>query len=187
MTEDEKRKLKNELNACTSITEIAMFLDKYNKKLTKMKKIAYKSVPNIKLSTDSYEYIEDVDNAQLGKLFKMIFLYTMDRNQIAEKQQQLFTFYNADPELRHLFKLFRKQLDTNIDNYAAIRKRNAENGCKGGRPRTRVKVIRDYSNDVFEEEYLIQEPPTSKLKQIYPAISMAQPFDYNISYEYGSL
>ena len=68
--------------------------------------------------------LEDLTDEQVGKLFRAIFDYEID------KKEPNFT-----GELKIAFRFIKKDLDINADKYESICERNRTNGAKGGRPR----------------------------------------------------
>lgn len=122
--------------------------------------INYKATPKICIPTNLYGVIEDVPEYELGRVLKMIMVYCMDENQIQYRYQQMFEMYLANPQTKMLFSFFKADIDDQIRKYENIRKRNAENGCKGGRPKGSKTVNRN-----------VQEPPTSYLYTNYETIA----------------
>lgn len=68
--------------------------------------------------------LEDLTDEQVGKLFRAIFDYEID------KKEPSFT-----GELKIAFRFIKKDLDINADKYESICERNRTNGAKGGRPK----------------------------------------------------
>lgn len=70
-----------------------------------------------------YEPIKTLKNEQLGKLFRAIFNYTINR-EITQEDDILIAFM-----------FIKNQLDLDNEKYERICERNKKNGSKGGRPK----------------------------------------------------
>lgn len=68
--------------------------------------------------------LEDLTDEQVGKLFRAIFDYEIDKKEP-----------NFNGELKIAFRFIKKDLDLNSDKYESICERNRTNGLKGGRPK----------------------------------------------------
>ena len=68
--------------------------------------------------------LEDLTDEQVGKLFRAIFDYEIDKKEP-----------NFNGELKIAFRFIKKDLDLNSDKYESICERNRMNGLKGGRPK----------------------------------------------------
>ena len=73
---------------------------------------------------DYREALTDLNDEQVGKLFRAIFDYEI------EKKEPNFV-----GELKMAFKFIKQDLDINSNKYDNICERNRENGKKGGRPK----------------------------------------------------
>ena len=157
----------------------------------------YKTMPNLVIPTKYYPVIEDMPEYDLGKVFKMLFVYCMRDDQLQYRYQQMFEMYNSDPHIRQLFKVFKIELDRQIEKYDAMYIRNVKNGRKGGRPR-KGKTIGECSADELlkaairvakntaapatnTDEQEIAPPEKPFYYENYPSISTATYWDYQIS------
>ena len=70
------------------------------------------------------ETLEDLTDEQVGKLFRAIFDYEIDKKEP-----------NFNGELKIAFRFIKKDLDINNDKYESICERNRKNGQKGGAPK----------------------------------------------------
>lgn len=73
---------------------------------------------------DYKEALADLTDEQVGKLFRALFDYEIERKEP-----------NFEGGLNIAFKFIKKDLDINLTKYASVCERNRENGMKGGRPR----------------------------------------------------
>lgn len=140
------------------------------------KQINYKAVPKIVIPTNYYSVIEDVPEYELGKVFKMLFVYCMKDDQIQYRYQQMFEMYNSDPHIRHIFKLFQITLDEQLEKYARICERNAKNGLLGGRPKKAHKPKPATPKEPIE----VQPYSLPFIYEHYPSISTSTYWDYEI-------
>ena len=95
----------------------------------------YRGYYKMQLPVNMFSAIEDCEEYELGKVFKMLFIYSMNDKQLTYRYTQLFEYFNADPRVRSIFKIFKPILDPQIEKYKEMCERNAKNGRKGGRPR----------------------------------------------------
>lgn len=70
-----------------------------------------------------YEPIKYLNNEQLGKLFRTIFEYQINKTE------------NVDDDIRMAFEFFKNQFRLDDEKYKKIVERNKLNGKKGGRPK----------------------------------------------------
>lgn len=70
------------------------------------------------------ETLEDLTDEQVGKLFRALFDYEIDK-----------TEPNFTGELKIAFRFIKKDLDINLNKYENICERNRKNGQKGGAPK----------------------------------------------------
>ena len=70
------------------------------------------------------ETLEDLTDEQVGKLFRAIFDYEIDKKEP-----------NFNGELKIAFRFIKKDLDLNNDKYESICERNRKNGQNGGAPK----------------------------------------------------
>ena len=119
---------------------------------------------NFILYGEQEQLLEDLNDAQTGRIFKAIFEY--ERTQIVPQLSQVE---------RLVFKSFKISLDKNREKYEKVVERNKANGKKGGRPKNPnnpsgfsenpkepKKADNDNDND-NDNEYLIGDiytPPT---------------------------
>lgn len=80
---------------------------------------------NFILYSEQEQLLEDLNDAQAGRLFKAIFEY--ERTLVVPKLNQIENL---------VFKSFKITLDRNRQKYEKVVERNKANGKKGGRPKT---------------------------------------------------
>ena len=112
--------------------------------------------------------LEDLTDEQVGKLFRAIFDYEIDKKEP-----------NFNGELKIAFRFIKKDLDLNNDKYESICERNRKNGQKGGAPKGNQNARKqpkqpkqpdndndddnDYDND---DDYILESKKESKNKEI---------------------
>ena len=110
------------------------------------------------------ETLEDLTDEQVGKLFRAIFDYEIDKKEP-----------NFNGELKIAFRFIKKDLDLNNDKYESICKRNRKNGQNGGAPkgnqnaRKQPKQPKQPDNDnEYDNEYdnILESKKESKNKEI---------------------
>ena len=118
------------------------------------------------------ETLEDLTDEQVGKLFRAIFDYEIDKKEP-----------NFNGELKIAFRFIKKDLDINNDKYESICERNRKNGQKGGAPKGNQNARKqpkqpkqpdndnEYDND-YDNEYdndydnILERKKESKNKEI---------------------
>ena len=114
------------------------------------------------------ETLEDLTDEQVGKLFRAIFDYEIDKKEP-----------NFNGELKIAFRFIKKDLDLNNDKYESICERNRKNGQNGGAPkgnqnaRKQPKQPKQPDNDneyynEYDNEYdnILESKKESKNKEI---------------------
>ena len=120
------------------------------------------------------ETLEDLTDEQVGKLFRAIFDYEIDKKEP-----------NFNGELKIAFRFIKKDLDLNNDKYESIWERNRKNGQKGGAPKGNQNAKKqpkqpkqpdndneyDYDNDNEydydnDNDYILESKKESKNKEI---------------------
>ena len=110
------------------------------------------------------ETLEDLTDEQVGKLFRAIFDYEIDKKEP-----------NFNGELKIAFRFIKKDLDLNNDKYESICERNRKNGQKGGAPkgnqnaRKQPKQPKQPDNDnEYDNDYdnILESKKESKNKEI---------------------
>ena len=118
--------------------------------------------------------LEDLTDEQVGKLFRAIFDYEIDKKEP-----------NFNGELKIAFRFIKKDLDLNNDKYESICERNRKNGQKGGAPKGNQNARKqpkqpkqpdndnDYDNDYdndneYDNDYdnILERKKESKNKEI---------------------
>ena len=85
------------------------------------------SMKYIKLFADFLETVEQLNDAEVGRLVKAMLEYALDDEASGKA---------LEGNERFLFPSMRRQIDWEREAYEAMVKRNAANGKKGGRPRS---------------------------------------------------
>ena len=114
------------------------------------------------------ETLEDLTDEQVGKLFRAIFDYEIDKKEP-----------NFNGELKIAFRFIKKDLDLNNDKYESICERNRKNGQKGGAPKGNQNAKKqpkqpkqpdndnEYDNDYDnDDDYILESKKESKNKEI---------------------
>ena len=114
------------------------------------------------------ETLEDLTDEQVGKLFRAIFDYEIDKKEP-----------NFNGELKIAFRFIKKDLDLNNDKYESICERNRKNGQKGGAPKGNQNARKqpkqpkqpdndnEYDNDYDnDDDYILESKEESKNKEI---------------------
>ena len=112
--------------------------------------------------------LEDLTDEQVGKLFRAIFDYEIDKKEP-----------NFNGELKIAFRFIKKDLDLNNDKYESICERNRKNGQKGGAPKGNQNARKqpkqpkqpdndnEYDNDYDnDDDYILESKEESKNKEI---------------------
>ena len=116
--------------------------------------------------------LEDLTDEQVGKLFRAIFDYEIDKKEP-----------NFNGELKIAFRFIKKDLDLNNDKYESICERNRKNGQKGGAPKGNQNARKqpkqpkqpdndndneyEYDNDYDNDnDYILESKKESKNKEI---------------------
>ena len=112
--------------------------------------------------------LEDLTDEQVGKLFRAIFDYEIDKKEP-----------NFDGELKIAFRFIKKDLDLNNDKYESICERNRKNGQKGGAPKGNQNAKKqpkqpkqpdndnEYDNDNdYDYDNILESKEESKNKEI---------------------
>lgn len=108
--------------------------------------------------TSFYTFIEDLEYDEKGKIFTMMFLYSIPENQRTEEQQSELEELLGDRFMKSVFNPFRKILDEDNEKYErTIVARNRENGKKGGRPR-KNPVVTEEPNKEQETHSVFENP-----------------------------
>ena len=118
------------------------------------------------------ETLEDLTDEQVGKLFRAIFDYEIDKKEP-----------NFNGELKIAFRFIKKDLDLNNDKYESICERNRKNGQNGGAPKGNQNARKqpkqpkqpdndneydnEYDNDYDnDDDYILESKEESKNKEI---------------------
>ena len=112
--------------------------------------------------------LEDLTDEQVGKLFRAIFDYEIDKKEP-----------NFNGELKIAFRFIKKDLDLNNDKHESICERNRKNGQKGGAPKGNQNARKqpkqpkqpdndnEYDNDYDnDDDYILESKEESKNKEI---------------------
>ena len=112
--------------------------------------------------------LEDLTDEQVGKLFRAIFDYEIDKKEP-----------NFNGELKIAFRFIKKDLDLNNDKYESICERNRKNGQKGGAPKGNQNARKqpkqpkqpdndnEYDNDNdYDYDNILESKKESKNKEI---------------------
>lgn len=90
------------------------------------------------LYLDLLSTIDEMDDEQTARLFRLIKAYNEMESENPEVQEEAKAKYDeliADPVLRIIFAPFRKRFEADRKRYSAIVAANRENGRKGGAPK----------------------------------------------------
>lgn len=81
-----------------------------------------------------YGAISGLSDKQLGRLFRAIFLYQIDKST------------QVDADIHMAFAFFKNQMDIDGRKYQKVAERNKLNGSKGGRPSKEESLGRETEN-----------------------------------------
>lgn len=146
----------------------------------------YRGNYKIGFPVSMFSAIEDIDEYELGKVLKMLFIYSMNDKQLTYRYQQMFEFFNADPRVRSIFKIFKPYIDPQIEKYKKTCERNAKNGRKGGRPRKDGSPAISRDDTLYQKREILEEmlraidikieEPTKEVVEVAP---MQPPYYYD--------
>jgi hypothetical protein len=106
-------------------------LRKGNRRNKKMAKQNENKKKSFVLYVDFFEALECLNMTERGMLFTMIYSYAITGKP---------GISGCSSNVKLAFSVVRAQLDRDLEKYENIRKRNTENGKKGGRPRKDAEV-----------------------------------------------